>query len=421
MSDTTTTSGPAKFTKAKDSRGREVEGLWIRNDRFYYQLYVASKQRCQLVPLMDDEEQPIRTLQKAQEAAVLLRQKRSEGETPQARRAPFFPDFYKYYITWLEETEAKSDLTIRKEESALKGWSKALGSVRVTQITPSDVNSYVLERRKSGSSARTANLDVIALSNCLERAKKDGWIKGKLPTENYEALKYTPPKRPLFTREEIDALCAEAVRMTDGTEPKCVYLTGELLSDWLRLMQWSGARHTAAISAKWDQVDFTKKQLTLYTKNDKTVVVDFNENLEAHLKSMRARKSDSPFLFPSCRSDGEEGHLTRLYKSLLKVKTGVAKKFPRMSDFTPHDLRHFFISWCCEKGIDFLIIKEWVGHSDTKLIANTYGHVGNEHRASAVKKLSAPEPAKQENTIDLTKVKPEELLKALQQLTAKAA
>lgn len=417
---------PAEFVKAKDSRGREVDGMWIRNGRFYYNLYIPSKKDTRYVPLFDQFNEPIRNLREAQEAAVVLRKERSEGEEPQARRAPLFREYYLTYISWLETTSAKDPLTIQKEKGHLKGWASVIGDLRVHQIRTSDVNEYVLNRKKEGVSNRTANLDVIALSNCLKRAVKEGFMKVN-PTENYEALKHVAPVRPLFTREEVDALCAEALRKKENGVP--VHVTGDQLADWLRLMQWSGARHTAALSAKWDQVDFDNKQITLFTKYDKTVVVDFNENLEAHLVAMKARKVEGcDYLFPSIRvnAKGEQSHCTRMYKSLLRVQTEVAKKFPRVADFTPHDLRHFFISWCVASGIDFLIIKEWVGHADTKLIANTYGHVGNEHRASAVAKLSSPNrsqvvvlPQPERMTaLEELKKNPQELLKLLQEAMA---
>lgn len=418
-----------KFVKAKDSRGREVDGMWVRNGRYYYVLYIPSKKDTRFVPLFDQDGQPIRNLRDAQDAAVVLRKERSEGEEPQSRRAPLFKEYYLTYISWLETTHAKDPLTIQKEKGHLKGWARArfLGEMRVNQIRTSDVNDYVLHRKKSEKdggeevSNRTANLDVIALSNCLKRAVKEGFMKVN-PCENYEALTHVAPKRPLFTREEIDALCTEALRKKENGVP--VHVTGDQLADWLRLMQWSGARHTAALSAKWDQVDFDNKQITLYTKYDKTVVVDFNENLEAHLLAMKERKLEGcDYLFPSIRvnTKGEQSHCTRMYKSLLRVQTEVAKKFPRVADFTPHDLRHFFISWCVASGIDFLIIKEWVGHADTKLIANTYGHVGNEHRENAVKKLSTPkvvELPKPTSALDELRKNPEELLKLLQEAMA---
>jgi integrase len=390
-----------QFNKVKDSRGREIDGLWERNGRYYAQIYVANKKGCRRFPLLDPDNQPVRNAKAAQDAMVLLRQRRDEGETPVSRRAPFFPEFSKHYITWLEETEAKSMLTIRKEESSLKGWAEFLGHVRVSQITRATINSYVLQRKKDvkdggdGVSNRTVNLDIIALSNCLGFAKDEGWIKGKLPTDDWKALDYTAPERPLRTREEIDALCTEALRKKDNGVP--VYASGEQFADWVRLMQWSGARHTAALSARWEHVDFENRRVKFYTKYSKIVTVNFNDMLEAHLKDMLKRRvPDCPYLFPSPRSDGQNGYMTRMYKTTEKIKAAVVAKFPALADFTPHDLRHFFISWAVMNGIDTMTIADWVGHSDGGvLIGKVYGHLDPRHKqkASAVKKLDTESQA----------------------------
>ena len=56
--------------------------------------------------------------------------------------------------------------------------------------------------------------------------------------------------------------------------------------------------------------------------------------------------------------------------------------------FNHHDMRHYFCSNAIEAGIDFKVIAGWLGHKDGGiLIGKVYGHLANEHRQRAARKL----------------------------------
>jgi integrase len=57
-------------------------------------------------------------------------------------------------------------------------------------------------------------------------------------------------------------------------------------------------------------------------------------------------------------------------------------------EFTLHDLRHFFISYCVMSGIDTLTVASWIGHSDGGvLIGKVYGHLDPKHKRDSASKL----------------------------------
>ena len=69
-------------------------------------------------------------------------------------------------------------------------------------------------------------------------------------------------------------------------------------------MALCGAREQETIKGRWTDVDFNNRLLTIGadgdTKNREARRVDFNPELEAHLKAMKARRApDSQWLFPS--------------------------------------------------------------------------------------------------------------------------
>jgi integrase len=135
-----------------------------------------------------------------------------------------------------------------------------------------------------------------------------------------------------------------------------------------------------SLRLKWSDVDWNQRQLTIgadgLAKNHKSRVVDFNSNLEAHLKEMARRKApDSEWLFPS----PQRGNVDRAAKTFRETLL-IARAAAGVPAFGFHDCRHFFISMCVMSGIDFMTIAKWVGHLDGGvLIGKVYGHLSNEH------------------------------------------
>lgn len=67
-----------RFEEVKDGRGRRLEGLWLRNDRFYCQIQLPGK-TCKRVPLETEDKEPCLNLKEAQAAAFRLRELRNKG------------------------------------------------------------------------------------------------------------------------------------------------------------------------------------------------------------------------------------------------------------------------------------------------------------------------------------------------------
>lgn len=369
-----------RFNKATDSRGREIEGLWKRNGRFYCQLSIPGR-GCRRVPLRDESNQPVRNVTEAIDAMHRLRMLKRQGEFPTFGRAMMVKDHIEHYLSFLETTGTKKLKTIAQERSILKRWGQHLGEIRLTQISRQIINDYVAHRKQSGVGNRAVNLDVLVLNNCLKHAQDEGRFAGKLPTESYKPLKYVAPKRPLFAKEQFEQLCQIATRKEADGMPK--YRNGEQLADLIRFMRTSGARVTSALSARWSDVDWKRRQVHLRnTKYDKqNVVVDFNAELEVVLKDMNARRRpDSEYLFPSTREGRNVGSLRGTFEA-VREEAG-------MPNLHFHDTRHHFISECVMSGVDFMTIARWVGHADGgMLIGKVYGHLSNEHAQRAASRV----------------------------------
>jgi integrase len=386
----TTGNHRAQFTPARDSRNRRVPGLYIRNDRFYCQLWVDrgdGRKSARRFPLFNSENLPARTLNEAKEALEIRRNDRRQDRLPTPGRKPNFLDYSETYLNQAT-VQRKRPGTLQNEQQAIARWRSHLGHVRIDKIATPMVASFVDKRLKGGLfggrkleavSERTANLDVIVLRNVLNAAIDDGLLRD-LP--RIKLLKEAPaPRRRLLNPEEFDSLIKAAKKHCKNNGPQ--------LADYLRFLAFSGVREQEALRIKWTDVDFARERITIgvdrLTKNRESRTVEFNPKLRSHLIYMkRNRAPDCSWLFPSPRRGTRDEH-ARSFRESLKI----ARKAAGFDWAGFHDLRHYFCSMCVMAGIDFMTIAAWLGHKDGGiLVGKVYGHLLDEHRQKAAKRLS---------------------------------
>src|ERR1043166_7606805 len=375
------------YQKVKDPANRKpIRGLWVRNRRYYAQLRlkdpatgITTRRR---VPLRDADGRPARTIAQARDLHNALKVDAERDVLPIQRRTPKFGSYADEYLRRYEEElkDAKRPGTVEKERSCLKQWRKWFGDLRLDNISKPMITQAMGKLGSAGLSNRTINIYVIVLRNVLKRAIDDGWLV-RLPTENLRPLKHVSPRRPLASASEIESLCAAGFERP--------LKNAQELSDYIKLMAYSGGRRDETLRLKWDDVDSEREQLTFgadgLSKNREARSVDFNPRLKAHLLDLEQRRApDTDFLFPSPRR-GEKDKRAKTFQESLKLARAAAG-LPR---FTFHDCRHFFISMCIMSGIDYMTIARWVGHRDGGiLIGKVYGHLADAHVKAQAQKLN---------------------------------
>ncbi|MEI6391408.1 MAG: integrase [Verrucomicrobiota bacterium] len=384
----------AHYQRVYDERKRPIRSLWVRNGRYYAQMTLedehTGQKQVRRVPL-----EGATTSAQARQKIEELRVERRTGKLLILKQTPKFSDFADAYIEFYKQAkDAKRASTLETEQYAINQWKTHLGQIRLDKIKRTHIDQFIAARQKTGMSARTVNLEVTILRNVMNRAIDEKWIL-HLPTENLRPLKSKPRKRHLFPREDMDNLfsvCLKPIFASGGLanegEKGQALLNGQEFSDYLKLLCFSGARMSEALRLRWLDLDWNNGQLTIGSdgevKNRRWRVVDFNPELEKHLKDMHSRRPpDSTWLFPSPRRGKEDRPARTFRESLL-----LARKAANIPTIGFHDCRHFFISMCVMSGIDFMTIARWVGHQDGGiLIGKVYGHLSNEHAKRQAQKL----------------------------------
>ena len=365
----------ASFQPVFDSRKRKVPGLWMRGDRYYAQLRVDlgnGRTAPRRLPLVAN------TLDAACGELERKKIERRDGRLPRTGHRPKFGDFAREYLASPTLAEKKT-CTQNSERQAIARWVSHLGEVRLDKITPALVFGYRDKRLAGGTSARTVNLDVIALRNVLKLAREREHIE-RLP--EFQQLKQKPsPKKTLLTKEQFSDLVTMA---NSGTTKNA-----DLFRCYLRFLALTGSREKEALAVRWADVDFKREVVTIgsggVSKNHRSRDVDFSPELAVLLKDMyTSRPPDSSWVFPSPQRGSKDIPAHTLRESLLRVRA--AAGLPKVGF---HDLRHFFASECVMAGIDFMTVASWLGHSDGGiLVGKVYGHLADTHKKAAAKKLS---------------------------------
>jgi integrase len=393
-----------KYTKVLDNRKHAIRGLWRRHGKFLARITVedeAGRKAVKWVPLNAE------TSAAAQEEFRTLLVERGEDRLRHIGRCPRFSDYVaQTYELRLAASGKKPDTQVT-ERGHLNQLCESIGHLALDKIRPHHVTGHLQKIKQRGRANRTCNLALVVLRNVLKQAKIDGFIKS-LPVEGIPWQRSEKKARRLFTREEIDLFCRAARTATKN---------GTQFADYLRLLALCGAREQETIKLRWAGVDFGQKLLTIGadadTKNREARRVDFNAELETHLKAMHARRApDSQWLFPSPQRGDQDARAKTFRESLLLTRavaghqcgdcqhlqfTGEPPKacpqcggnrlefkehgLPApLQKFGFHDCRHHFISYAVMSGIDYMTIARWVGHKDGGiLIGKVYGHLSNEH------------------------------------------
>jgi integrase len=376
-----------RYQKVRDGRKQPIRGLWVRNGRFYARLTVedaAGIKKVRWIPLEGKK-----TMAEAVAALRKLQTQREENELPGLKQTPKLKDYKTTYFNYFETVkDAKRPATIQKEKGTMKLWVEHIGETRLNKISRAQLNDFIAKRQGAGISGRTVNLDIIALRNVLKKAMENNLLKS-LPMQGMKPVKYIKVKKALAYLTEIEAICNAALQCSKN---------GQQFSDYIKLMAFCGSRRSETLRLKWSAVHWHTKQITVgadgLSKNGKNREVEFNGKLKTHLKDMFKRRApDSQWIFPSPQRGTKDVPTKTFKQSLELARKHLLEKENKVSEFTFHDCRHFFISYCVMSGIQNTTIAEWVSHKDGGvLIGKVYGHLAKGYKQQEATKLNF-EPA----------------------------
>ena len=363
-------SSDKSFSPVLNSSRRAIRGLWKRRSVFYARLSLSDQSG-----RTNQRRVPLKATTVIQAQAELEQLRKSRTVPSQSKSSLNWSDYWPHYLASIKQL--KRPRTVNSERLHCRHWDELIGKLKLHQIRKADLLDFRAIKLEEGWAGRTVNLAVTVLSIVLNHAQDNSLID-TIPTTGLKSIRWKPKKRPLFAREQIEALCVAAIQNTRN---------GQLLADYVRLMARCGSRATETLRLLWSDVDWNQQQLTIgsdgLSKNHESRAVDFNNALAELLEEMRSRSNGSVYLFPAPRMFGEDAPARSLKEALYK-----ARELASVEGFGFHDCRHYFISHAVMSGIDYMTIARWVGHKDGGvLIGRVYGHLNDEHAKRQAKRL----------------------------------
>jgi integrase len=181
------------------------------------------------------------------------------------------------------------------------------------------------------------------------------------------------------SREDFRRIIAE-IRTAGGA-------TSQGCADLVEFLSFSGCRVDESRWIKWSDVDRTRKQIFISghehtgTKSGDGRWIPIIPPMERLLDELKATPRYT-------RSAKRRAGSFVLAVTECQHAINRACERLKVQRFSHHDCRHLFATACIESGCDFLLLANWLGHSDATLIAKTYGHVRPLHSQQMAERVT---------------------------------
>jgi integrase len=291
---------------------------------------------------------------------------------------------------WLEDSVKPSvrPLTYQQYHQHVRLYiSPALGRLKLSNLTPREVQTFINGQTKKGLSPRTAQLSLVILRRALQQA-----VKWTLVGRNVAKLVDSPKIR----RPEVKPLDpAQAHMFLDAAK-------GERLEALYSVALSLGLREGEALGLRWNDIDLDKRQLSIRQSLQRVGGKRFGQPGKLQFVEPKTERSRRTLHMPAAIVRALPAHRSRQLQERLIAGSGwkesglvftttIGTPFePRsaVSDFKRilakaglpgsikfHDLRHSAASLLLAQGVQLRAIMELLGHSTIALTANTYTHL----------------------------------------------
>ena len=261
---------------------------------------------------------------------------------------------YIRYLHNVKRTSRNTEVSYERDLKKAEVYFREHAITEPSQITATNLNSYMLYLEREKLSPATVSRNIAALRSFFQYLVKEQGLKGD-PSEGLKAPRVEKKAPAILTVEEIDLL----MRQPDAGTPKgmrdlamleLLYATGirvsELTHLQLRDLNWQMGCVTCEEQGRDRIIPFGEKAR-------KALEQYLGEAREKLLKGL-----ESEYLFVNCSG----GAMSR--QGFWKILKGYAAEAGITADITPHTLRHSFAAHMLQNGADLKSLQEMLGHSD---------------------------------------------------------
>jgi len=319
-------------------------------------------------------------------AAIL----KGEAGIGRKRKDIAFDKAAELFLNWTEAN--RKPKTLKCYGEFVSQLLKFFGGKNLSKIHPFLLEKYKVKRLNDGAKV-SVNREMSCLKNIFNRCIEWKKFEGDNPVKGVQMVKETRGRLRWLDYDEEDQLLDEAL------EPlRTIILVGI----------YAGLRiQSEALTLRKEDVDHRHRRLTVqaaHAKNGETKTVPISSELLGPLKAQISR-SKSEYVF--VKKDG----VTPL-KSIRTAFETVCRN-AKLTDVTPHVLRHTFASRLVMNGADLRTVQELGGWKSIKMVER-YSHLSDQHKAETVEMIG-----RKHFTTNLTTIEKSEVFESPQAIESK--
>ena len=259
---------------------------------------------------------------------------------------------------------------------------KAIGRLKLSQLTQQKVEDYITEKENRGNADSTINRHLAAIKKVVRIA----FEKSYAPHNAVVELKKIPTRTEMNCKINYLRLAQIPVFLAE-CQKKSNYL-----NEFVDFLLATGIRTGRVYRLEWSMIDMESGKISIpKNKHGDVFNAPLGENAMRILKERLAvRRPGVPFVFFN-ETNGErwvdlsEGFKEARYNAVTEC---ISQKIETtgLDTLVPHDCRHTFISHLVMAGVPIVHVKELAGHK-TLAMTMRYSHLDPKTLQAGIVKL----------------------------------
>ena len=220
-----------------------------------------------------------------------------------------------------------------------------------TKVDKKVIRNFMTELSTAAISKRSINRKLSSLRSFFLFLLKLGEITTS-PLENIQSLKFYAEKQIPFSEAEMEEVKARS------SVPKSGSFLKELI---IETLYQTGMRRAELCNLRLDDVDFSKKELKVVGKGNKSRIIPISEDLLVSLQDflLKRKPLEESKMYFFTNAKGKKLNDKFVYSAVNSYLSLVSTK----TKTSPHILRHSFATHVLDNGAEISKVKKIMGHS----------------------------------------------------------